>query len=626
MTQKLHAKINALLPFFVVYCIYILTAFPTVQSEDSGELITSAVALDIAHPPGYPLYSLVGKLFSILIPFGNMGWRLNIMSAFFGALTAQILYTIIKKKTQNDLIAFGMTLFYAFSGVIWGQSNRAEVYTLNTFFIALIIYLLLRWNEEKNFKWLLLAALSFGLGVGNHHSILLTIPAIFIYILIKNRRTIINPKIVFGCLGLLALGLSVYAYIPIRTYLAPYDNPAYIDHSGLYNWDKFIGFVNRKIYGGTVNVNPSANVEGNWLTEIAALSQSYGARLINNNSESLLPLLKLVANNFYYLPLFLFIPGMYFLFKKDPQWAAFITMLFVCFTVILNIFTPIDADINNIVAFGVQPFTMPAMMIITIIMAHGFSWAEHNIIPKKMALALCIFCLLPGGFALAKNFNDHNESKNYVAYDFNKLTLESLPPNAYLISTGKDNMTFPLYYLRKVENIRPDIHLEIYYSSAPIDENYLRNSLNKHNTKTVFIDLLPDNYANMKIKPYNFVYQYGDDASLPSQTLQQPLIRGLKAQMDYPDTRLKMLYYIKTGIMEKDPALKQKAFDQVIDAPGNNQSYINTIGDYAYAMHDYKTAEKAYKKSHNGYGLQKTNDAINNPDHMEDTPTQSGMD
>lgn len=164
--QRILTKILTLLPFLLSFFIYAITTFPTVQTEDSGELITAAIALDVAHPPGYPLYILVGKIFSILVPFGNMAWRINIMSAFFGALTAQILYTIIKKKTGNDLIAFGMALFYAFSNIIWGQSNRAEVYTLNTFLLALILYLLMRWHEEKRDKWLLLAALIFGLGVG----------------------------------------------------------------------------------------------------------------------------------------------------------------------------------------------------------------------------------------------------------------------------------------------------------------------------------------------------------------------------------------------------------------------------------------------------------------------------
>lgn len=621
-----------LLPFFVTFFIYALTTFPTVQSEDSGELITSALALDIAHPPGYPLFVLVGKIFSTLLPFGDPAWRINIMSGFFGALTAQILYTIIKKKTTNDLIAFGMALFYAFSNIIWGQSNRAEVYTLNTFCIVLVIYLLMRWNDEKRSLWIFLAALVFGLGVGDHHTILLAAPAIFIYILIKNRRVIINPKIVLPCVGLLALGLSVYAYLPIRTYLAPYDNPAFIEHDALYSWDKFIGFVNRKIYGGTVNINSEqATQEANvnhlptWLIDIKDTAANYGKMFINSNARSLIPLLKIISQNFFYLPLFLFLPGLYFLFKKDPQWAAFITLLFVCFTTLLNVFAPINKDINDALAFSTQPFMMPAILVLTIIISEGLAWLTTQWQSKKVVLAFSILCLVPAGAALANNFTANNESNNYLAHDFNKLALESLPPNAYLLSDGKDNMTFPFYYLRKIEKLRPDIRLEIDYSTAVPDEALLKDRLAKNNGKAIFIDLLPPNYASMHLKPYNFVYQYGDDASLPPPSLKNPIVRGIRDEMDISDTRLKMLYYIKTGILEKDPALKQKAFDAVINAPGDNGYYINIIGDYAYTMHDYDTAKKAYQKSNNGYGLQKINDVLNNPDHVEDNPTQTGM-
>lgn len=226
-------KLNQWAVFFVTYFIYLLTVYPTVQTEDSGELITAAVTPDIAHPPGYPLYIVVGKIFSSLIPFGNMAWRMNIMSVFFGAATAQLLYTIIKQRTKNDLIAFGSSLFYALTNIVWAQSNRAEVYTLNTFCIGLIVYLLMKWHDQKKDKWLFLSALTFGLGVGNHHLLLLAAPAFGLYTLIKNWKIIIKPKIVIGSLLLLTIGLSIYAYLPIRTYIAPYDNPAFIEHGGL---------------------------------------------------------------------------------------------------------------------------------------------------------------------------------------------------------------------------------------------------------------------------------------------------------------------------------------------------------------------------------------------------------
>lgn len=626
------AKANGLLVFFVVYFTYLLTVYPTVQTEDSGELIVSALSPDVAHPPGYPLYTLVGKLFSIIVPFGSPAWRINIMSAVFGAATAHFLYVIIKKKTKNELIAFGMSLFYAFTNIAWGQSNRAEVYTLNTFTIVLIIYWLMRWHDDKKTQWLYLTALTFGLGVGNHHMMLLAAPAIGIYVLLKNLKSVLNPKTVLVSVALLAVGLSVYLYIPVRTALAPYDNPAYIDHSGLYTWDKFMGFVNRKIYGGTVNIpDEQATQEAAstflpvWILGLKDFFVDYGGRFIEYNATGLLPLLKIITGQYFYLPLFLFLPGMYWLFKKDEKWAALILGLFLCYTTLLLVFTPISGDTGDYIAFSTEPFMMPALLLLTVIMGHGFAWLHDNVSHKKAALVLSVACLIPAGFALQKNFAPNNESRNYLAYDFNKLALDSLPPNAHLISIGRDNMTFPLYYLRKIENYRTDVDVEIYYSTSPVDEIFLQRSVAENDGEPVFIDLLPSGYATMNLKPYNFVYVYDDNGKLPPEHIRHPQVRGIRTYMDFPNIRLKMLYFIKTGILEKDPILKQAAFDEVINAPGNDEYYLNILGDYAYGIRDFETAKKAYEKSGNSYGLQKINDVFNNPDHVEDEYSQTGM-
>ena len=140
--------------FFPTYFVYLLTVYPTVGTEDSGELIVSAAMLDIAHPPGYPLHTLLGKLFTILIPFGNIGWRVNLLSAFFGAATIALTYLLIKKLTKNDYISMAGALILGFSDIFWSQSIRTETYTLHTFTLIAIIYLLFRWHETEKPKFL----------------------------------------------------------------------------------------------------------------------------------------------------------------------------------------------------------------------------------------------------------------------------------------------------------------------------------------------------------------------------------------------------------------------------------------------------------------------------------------
>jgi hypothetical protein len=143
--------------------------------------------------------------------------------------------------------------------------------------------------------------------------------------------------------------------------------------------------------------------------------------------------------------------------------------------------------------------------------------------------------------------------------------------------------------------------------------------------KPVFTDLLPQNYMTMDLKPYNFVYEFGSDPSIPPPTMEHPLVRGIRTSMDPPNSRLKFLYYIKAGIMEKDPALRKADFDQVLDAPSDNQYFLNIIGDFAYYTGDFETAKKAYEESGYEYGLQKIDDKVKNPDHVEDQNYQTGM-
>src|SRR3989338_3480724 len=88
--------------FFVTFAIYIRTLCPTVYVGDSGQLIAAAYTLGIPHPPGYPIYCLVGKLFNY-IPVGSIAYRMNLMSAFFASATVAVLYLILCRLTTQML-------------------------------------------------------------------------------------------------------------------------------------------------------------------------------------------------------------------------------------------------------------------------------------------------------------------------------------------------------------------------------------------------------------------------------------------------------------------------------------------------------------------------------------------
>ena len=561
--------LDLFLSFFVPYLVYLLTIFPTVGTEDSGELITSAATLDIAHPSGYPLHTLLGWLFTNIIPFGNIGWRVNLMSAFFGALTISVLYLIIKKLTLNSPLALVFSLFFAFSGMFWSQAIRAEVYTLDIVILASIIYLLLSWDETGKAKFIYLAVLFFGLGVSNHQMIMLAAPPALIYVLIRNRKILISPKILTVSALMMALGLSFYLYLPIRTALGPYDNPAYIKHEGLYTWENFSKFVNRGIYGGTIAITAetstqTAQVEPGPVEKIGKTISRYGSKFVQNNITGFPLMMKIIFSDLLVLPLVLFIPGVYFLADKKRKFAIFLFSLFLFYTSFQLIFIAVTGNMHPLTVHSNRPFYLSSLLVLAIFSAAGLHLLVSSLKNRRVRTFLISALAILPLTTLAANFSDNNESRNYVARDFSYNLLQSLPKNGYLLSTGKDNLTFPLYYMRKVENVRPDVTLEIYYGKKCANRKTLEDKLSAKKLPFMFIDLLPCGYNDLDLTPYNFVYAYGDTTSLTKSAQKQFTLRGIRKKMDYPNSKLKGLYFIKMAILnESDPAIVDYYFNKV---------------------------------------------------------------
>src|SRR3989338_11527933 len=213
--------------FTAVFILYAVTAPPSTYPRDSAELVVAAHTLGIAHPPGYPLYVLLGKLFELLAPWGNVAFQLNLFSAFTAAGTVTLVFLITKMVTGSVGPALVAAVTLAFSRLFWFYSTIAEVFSLHIFWLLLIVWLLLRWEQRRMNGstangWLYLAALLFGLGFGNHHTILLMLPAVLYFIWATNRR------IFWSTTGLkaimLALGgfVGIYGFVYLRSKADPF--------------------------------------------------------------------------------------------------------------------------------------------------------------------------------------------------------------------------------------------------------------------------------------------------------------------------------------------------------------------------------------------------------------------
>ena len=176
-----------LLLFALAFSIYVHSLFPGLLFVDCAEFQTLAATLGMTHPTGYPVYLLIAKLFTF-IPVNSIAYRVNMVSAFFGASTIAVLYPMFRIVTDNRIAAVSGALVILFCRIFWAQSIIAEVYAAASFFIALILLFILKWNETKKVNYLFCAGLLGGMSLGIHLITLLIIPAVFTFLLISHAK------------------------------------------------------------------------------------------------------------------------------------------------------------------------------------------------------------------------------------------------------------------------------------------------------------------------------------------------------------------------------------------------------------------------------------------------------
>ena len=283
-----------------------ITLAPTVTLWDAGEFITAAKVLGVPHPPGTPLFVMLGHVWGDVVPFGGYAWRLNLMSACFSAAGAGCLFLVAHRLLAGEGPwlriggAAAAALFSAFSFTNWQNSNETEVYTIATFSIAAICWLCLRWRDVRGTPeaphLLLLIVYVAALSIGNHLLALLVGPAVSLFIVHTLRaRPAADPAerrmewaewsaltalwigliavglgstpllIVGGVLvlaalvacvlqgsvafpllaiGVAAIGVSTYAFLYIRSGLQPL-----LDEANPENWTNLLKVIRREQFG-----------------------------------------------------------------------------------------------------------------------------------------------------------------------------------------------------------------------------------------------------------------------------------------------------------------------------------------------------------------------------------------
>jgi len=239
--------------FVALFSLYSYSAPRTVTLEDDGLFIMTSYFVGIDHPPGYPLHTLLGKLFTLL-PVGSVAFRVHLLSAFFGALTCVVLWLVLRSLFANAVSAYTGAVLYGLSSTFWSQAIISETYTLNTFFFFCLFYLALVFLATKNIRALYVFAGVFGLSLANHWPLMLLSTPCLVVLLLPARRDVFraSPRM----LGFaIAACVVPYSWMVIRSRM----DPEISFYGSIPDLESFLFFVSRRGFQH-VDVSQSADI------------------------------------------------------------------------------------------------------------------------------------------------------------------------------------------------------------------------------------------------------------------------------------------------------------------------------------------------------------------------------
>ena len=441
-------------PAFVTilaFAVYLSTLAPDFTFGDSGEFVAASVTLGIPHPPGYPLYVTLGKLFSELPLPGGMGWRLNVMSALAGAVAAGLLARLLMEfltsaspmlaQRTRWWIASASGLAFAFTRTFWSQAVIAEVYTLHIALLVAALLLTERWSQRGEVRYLRAAMFLLGLDFVAHYSSVLVWPVVA-------WRVVMGPRCgqgwrswpmgeYFRLPGLALLGFSLTLFLWIRSYGAPVVDWIPIRSpqdllSHLFSGGGGFSAHHYAALGWVLRTHLAQVVTD--VTPFALLPALIGLAYLRQSDSTAYGL---AVSGLCIAGVLVVIPLVFILLPNQRQDIPNFTLPYLPF-----FFMAVAAGLGAIAQWWVRMRT---------------SYGSGNAKPwwrRVDALALCVVPLIP----LTANFSWCDRNGDVVARYYGETILESLPEGA-AVAPIEDASCYPLYVLHVVERRRPDIEL-----------------------------------------------------------------------------------------------------------------------------------------------------------------------
>lgn len=424
--KKTFQFLPLLICFLAPFLIYLYTLCPTISVQaDAAELSAVVLTRGIAHPPGYPLFTLLTIPFSFL-PFGEPAWRINLASAFFGSLTCFFVYFFLERLTKDKLASLSGALIFAFSKFFWRSALVSEVFTLNTLLAVLLLLIFQIWREKKKKIYLFLFLFLCGLGLVHHQTIVFLYPLFLIWFLLERGWKNFKLADYFLAIFVFLAGLLPYLYVVFAAKTSPFlnwENPQNIVALGR--------FFTRATYG-------SLSISATDVAKTLLSVRLYG-------------LIKLFLSSFSFGFLVAILGIIYG--KKQKGWLIFSLSAFSISGPLFILYTGLNTASPDFL-FIVERFFILPTLFLAILAGFGLAFLSDLIKPKKINF---LFLVLPLGM-LALNFNHLNQNNNFFGRYLAEDLFKTIPQESILLIEG-DAKIGAVFYYQKVLGQREDVKI-----------------------------------------------------------------------------------------------------------------------------------------------------------------------
>lgn len=458
------------IPLIVVALVVIMAVRPGLMPDvgywDTGEFQTILPILGTAHPTGYPTYVLIGFVANLLlVPLGEPAFRMNVLSLLCVAVAAAATVHLVRRLTGLLPLAMAAGLAVALTPDTWKVATHADPHTLHLALVAILFALLVRWEVARRGglptadRWLVSAAVVFGLGVGNHSLTLLLALPVALFVLAVERRILLRPRFLAVCiLALVGTVVAVYLELPLRA--GPFRAP--LVYAKPDTWDGFWYIALAEQFRGSLQ-DPFGGLPGK-LGDLVTLAQAqfgylavlipigFVATAVRHGRYALLTGSAMVITVLFNASYTNADISRYYL--GPILWAW--TWLAILGAVIVG-------RVARLTELGGPPG--PART------AGGSGSARVGAVrtsPHVTAAVLAALLLLPTVLGFSARARSADMSGDHAARRWLDAALGNIAPNAVIVSWWSTST--PLWYAQYVDHLRPD--LTIVDDRTRLDRNY----------------------------------------------------------------------------------------------------------------------------------------------------------